>query len=603
MFMRIKLLLACLFLVSIAFAQEVVTSLKSNPVLIEKGYSLSQNRMAGDTLELPFKDDFSVLEIYPDTARWLDNLVFITADMPVEPISIGAAVFDGLDELGQAYNFANPTNSAFADELTSKPINLDYPAGDSVYLSFYYQEKGRGNAPENTDSLVLEFKSVSFSSWTQVWSVGGGNGLRPFKQVMIPIKDTNFLENGFQFRFRNYGSLAGQVDIWSLDYVVLDRERSKSDTIPLDVCYIERPEPYFKTGLRSMPWRHFKNNQQSLRKDTFFFNIKNRSDSLFNVDYRIEIRDMNGYSFIDATATDNAQPLSDFNKKKVLNYSIPQAGGERNDLEIKYYLKAGQAVNDSNDFIKERIVLNDFYAYDDGTAEAAYGLQGANGRLALGFDVPGGVIDSLAGALIHFEQIVENASSRVFSIGLYEGDTSTGPTNLIYEMDSLYKANAVQFFNGFAYFPFDSTLRLDGGRRYYLSMYTPGALPLNIGLDYNTDASPNLFYSFSGGNWNQSLVPAAVMIRPVMGDYKTVLSTQEPKELPTVVIYPNPANSNIHIDSEEEVMVQLFNLQGQEVLRDQGNLIAINHLPKGLYIVQVTSLVGEDLGRQKLIIQ
>ncbi|HEY9116062.1 MAG TPA: T9SS type A sorting domain-containing protein, partial [Bacteroidales bacterium] len=55
-----------------------------------------------------------------------------------------------------------------ADVLTSQPIRLDsvfspvakvLKPADSVYFSFYYQPQGYGNAPEDWDSLVLEFSS------------------------------------------------------------------------------------------------------------------------------------------------------------------------------------------------------------------------------------------------------------------------------------------------------------------------------------------------------------------------------------------------------------------------------------------------------------
>ena len=44
-----------------------------------------------------------------------------------------------------------------ADQLTSKPINLNYPASENIWFSFFYQAGGLGDAPEKNDSLTLQF--------------------------------------------------------------------------------------------------------------------------------------------------------------------------------------------------------------------------------------------------------------------------------------------------------------------------------------------------------------------------------------------------------------------------------------------------------------
>jgi len=151
-------------------SQEFLTGLPENPVIKQQQQNLpaalkSYKIVYTTPINLPFFDDFKQIGIYPDTARWMDNNVFINTDFPVFPPSWGAATFDAIDAKGDIYPDANPLQFR-ADVLTSKPIRLDtifdpvkraITPADSVYFSFYYQPQGRGNDPQSQDSLVLEF--------------------------------------------------------------------------------------------------------------------------------------------------------------------------------------------------------------------------------------------------------------------------------------------------------------------------------------------------------------------------------------------------------------------------------------------------------------
>ena len=70
-----------------------------------------------------------------------------------------------LDANGRVYSYAI-SNAFLAEYLTSVRIRLDsvmepepraLTPADSIYLSFYYQPQGNGNAPEEQDSLGLQF--------------------------------------------------------------------------------------------------------------------------------------------------------------------------------------------------------------------------------------------------------------------------------------------------------------------------------------------------------------------------------------------------------------------------------------------------------------
>ena len=90
---------------------------------------------------------------------------------------------------------------------------------------FFYQSQGLGNDPQVTDSLILEFSAEidSFGNnvWNTIWKKPG-SPVHDFKKFVFVFSDTNYLNNKFQFRFRNLASVTGNFDHWNIDYVKLD---------------------------------------------------------------------------------------------------------------------------------------------------------------------------------------------------------------------------------------------------------------------------------------------------------------------------------------------------------------------------------------------
>ena len=152
-----------------SFSQEILIGLQYNPIIQQNPSNLKSTDenifLKYNSVNLPFSDDFSSDYIYPDTARWIDNEVFINSDFPLFPIDYGAATFDAINAFGIIY----PEGGSYpfiADHLTSRPIRLDsvfspikkaMTLSDSIYFSFNYQPQGRGLAPQTNDSLILEF--------------------------------------------------------------------------------------------------------------------------------------------------------------------------------------------------------------------------------------------------------------------------------------------------------------------------------------------------------------------------------------------------------------------------------------------------------------
>ncbi|HWY39127.1 MAG TPA: hypothetical protein VNY73_11245, partial [Bacteroidia bacterium] len=170
-----------------AWAQgEELRPLGGNSILMyhqQKSTHNDARKAAATATYLPFFDDFSYNGPYADTNRWnMYKSVFVNHTYPIAPPTIGVVTFDGLARNGYPYNIYATTGSFLSDTLLSVPIRLDFtdatqtvplsPA-DSIYLSFYYQAKGRGDVPEPNDVLNLFFfgpnDSLDFNS-TPMWS-------------------------------------------------------------------------------------------------------------------------------------------------------------------------------------------------------------------------------------------------------------------------------------------------------------------------------------------------------------------------------------------------------------------------------------------------
>ena len=236
-------------------------------------------------------DDFSYRSPYPDPSLWADNYAYINNGYAVDPPTIGVATMDALDQNGSVYDFATISPETFdADLLTSHPINLNYPASDSIYLSFFYQPQGNGVEPMPHDSLFLDFYDPVGERWVNVWGVPGDT-LSAFSQVMVPVRDTLFLKKGFRFGFRNRASLPqnndykdkrGNVDHWNIDYVRLDKNRTAADTIIRDVAFY-KPIPSLLKNYESIPWDHFGVAYNTLYRQKITLNYFNNDSATRNV--------------------------------------------------------------------------------------------------------------------------------------------------------------------------------------------------------------------------------------------------------------------------------------------------------------------------------
>ena len=251
--------------------------------------------------------------------RWETGSARRTETFAINAPTIGAATLDGLNRFGEPYNFVEVNTPGWCDTLTSLPIALNgYFPESNVHLMFHYEAGGRGNAPDiGEDFLVLEFKSTDDVSgevfWTEVWS-SDSTATNAFERVYVAVNEFPYLVNDFQFRFRNFGALAGNVDLWHLDYVLLDDQIVPAEFDVVSEVAIVEPVTTFLRDFTRMPWNHFIANPAYYMRDSLLMQQRNFGTQADNINWGFSIDYEGDVSVYETTVQNtNVQPLTPFN--------------------------------------------------------------------------------------------------------------------------------------------------------------------------------------------------------------------------------------------------------------------------------------------------
>ncbi|MFL5763444.1 MAG: T9SS type A sorting domain-containing protein [Bacteroidia bacterium] len=605
---KITFLIAAMFFAFAGFSQGLTENeLTTNAVLVRKYNEMkSVHRLPSiyDTLTVGpagILDDFSKPGPYPDTAIWMDDHAFINRTYPKAPVTIGVATFDGLDYNGYPYDFsAAPSSSALADYLTSKPIKLNYPATDSIYLSFYYQPQGRGNAPEYLDSLVLQFKDSA--SWRNVWAQKGttlATSDSSWKLVMIPVTDSMYLQDGFQFRFYNRATLSGNTDHWNIDYVYLNRFRTKADTVFEDVAMVY-DTPSLITPYTAMPWKQY---DTTFMKTNYASVIRNNNTATKIItDYNYKIFNAMGVQ-VNSTYSGGTSNINPFettgylnyapHTTPALNYKIP-ALTTADRYSIESYLYSSPDKDRNNDTVRHTQDLTNYFAYDDGTAENSFGLSTLSAELAEQFTLR--VADSLQFIDIFFNPFLTNTSVYTFDLKVW-ADAGGMPGLPIYSSSSPQTpAYSGVTYNDFIRYKLDAPLYLGAGK-FYVGFLQNTNQFLNIGVDKNTNTQSKIFYNVSGP-WYNSPFAGSLMLHPVFGSASEFTGIEPVAKAKDLSLYPNPAGEELHVafadGMKQEFSYYVSDILGKKIIPESvstGN-IDISSLNSGIYFITVNDEKG-----------
>ncbi|MAE07765.1 MAG: hypothetical protein CL661_03270 [Bacteroidetes bacterium] len=689
---------------SILFSQEFVTGIQINEAVVLEAKKIAlENRSsncASDRLieakQLPFFDDFSTSNIFPNQSLWDGRSVFVNKDFPYMPVNIGAATFDAIDSTGNIYSTGSIAPFE-ADRLMTQNIRLDsifIPVGrkltpaDSVYLSFFYQPQGVGDAPQLRDSLILEFSrytgnlvyshmdsitvisniylqnpgdtiraldtlwapaslgcnplvftiayinipwgdSVTVAcdsvfvpeiNWDRMW-YSEGLSLEEFKviynrdmiQVMIPVIDTSYFIDEFRFRFRNYASLSNENypaswrsngDQWNIDYVYLNYNRSAGDTTYRALTFSQRA-PSFLKNYEVMPYRQYRSSPSQNTSPSFHMYIANLDKIEHNTKYSYHVKQVEGnfeYDYLGGSC--NLLPFYEAGFQKCEGCGTAHACPPVNSLFsldydrdttsyiIKHYISDS---SDQNSIVDSAIYNQGFYnyyAYDDGTPEVGWGVDGSAGaQVAYQFTLS--MSDTLWGVQMYFNRTLNNANEFLFDL-LVWSDNNGRPGEVIYRLDN----QKVKWENGlYRFYPYMLSEPLTMAGVFYVGWEKHDPDNMNIGMDANNNKQDKIFYK-TELDWFNASVPGALLIRPIVGS-NLVLSTNElfpVNDNSSMKVFPNPTSqyfsiSNQEIDNDPNAKLKIYNVYGLEMLNKTGvdSKVNISGFPAGIYIVRVVS--------------
>jgi hypothetical protein len=559
-----------------------------------------------------------IAEINDTSKLWLNETAYHNYRYAVEPWSLGVVTFDGLDEFGYPYNFGSSTPGT-ADTLFSKPIDMSTTsAGNNVYFSFLYQKEGFGDEPEESDSLFVDFYSPVTQEWKRVWRTNGGS-LGNFEVAHFPISNPDYFVKGFQFRFMNYGSKAGGIDHFHIDYVRI-QPSAPADTLFKDFAF-SYPLSTLLEDYTSVPWKHYRNDPVGKMSSQVQVVVRNNSElTENNQNGSVEI-------FHEGTSegsfTLNASTLSG----GAINYAPRTTYTSFHDFSTGYRYDEN-LLNDTsaffdwvgnasaqfqsypqNDSTFGTQVFENYYSYDDGTAERAYGVTGNQGLLAYQFNAyqP----DSLVAIEIHFVPSVVDVSNNLFLLSVWN-DQGGEPGILLYEDEFFFPRQPEYTYarNKFSTYYFKDTMKVAVDETFYIGMRQIDEERLNIGYDKNHDFSDRIFWSIDGGgNWNNASFPGAMLMRPVVTskmDYQLGIPAYEKKIIDhDFTLYPNPTNTTFEVRTEfkEPADIQVTDLNGRIVLKSvTSSRVDVSNFESGIYLVTLIR-DGRPLKTKKLVVQ
>lgn len=588
-----------------------------------------QARTNAEPLTLPFFDDFSFTPVadheaagIPLATLWESGAgTWVNPGNGANAPSINVATMDGLNSEGLPYS-EQSLNNGFADVLTSNPIDLStdqIPLAErnKVFLSFFYQWGGYGEEPDSKDFLRLEFKNAD-GGWETAATINTLVTMSRdvFYDQVVQITEDRFFHDAFQFRFRNFGRLSGPFDSWNIDYVYLDKGRLGSIDIA-DAALTQELSALFGR-YTAMPLDHFRETQVLAPPSTGVYNLRN---SFAAINFHAEATITNYFEDETVTAetivlnesrgiiseTENTiQPFERITTTldvlpDPLNEAQFNPAAKQIDITIEMNLIPDnnfpeELFTTSNDTINSTYHLDDYYAYDDGSAEYAAILTTKGDRAAYQFEVlrSDGQPDILAGFDIYVPRQALSPNLTIPFFILSDNDGMPGPV--------LYSINKTVTASGRNEFQSVSILPLPVSGKFYIGWQAPIGGTFPVGIDYANNTSDKVFVD-TNGTWVPSLdIPGSLMIRPVFGE--GVISGI-PESTHRLQAYPNPSEGVFYLPEEIDNL-EIISTTGQRIAFElstetDGTRISIPNAQAGLYILKIQK--DHSIITQKIVIR
>ena len=565
-------------------------------------------------LSLPFWDDFSFSVKQPSDTLWEASGVYINDGFSITPPSIGVASFDGLKADGLPYS-GSTSSIGKTDSLTSLPIDLSaLTVNDNVFLSFFYQFAGNGDTPEESDSIRVEFKDAS-GIWVGVWPEGSArNTDGSFSQVIEKLDDPAFFHDAFQFKFVTYGRQSGAFDVWNVDYVYLNKNRSAADLfypdrtistpfISLFGDYTAIPYAHFDKSLIEYPTLQFYNLEGGTVSSPYGYKvggvIRYYSDTVKAIPFDTLFINAVGQPLAPGTIQSlqidpflDGVTFEDADSAFIEALLAIDAGDNTDDYDSSQYLPIDFRVNDTT---RTTFALSSYYAYDDGEAESAAGLLNGSGKsLAYQYDMIGDKTDTLVAVDVYFPYINGDPTGKQIELSIWESldieGESTESTVIVHRQNVSITRGLLP--NDFIRIGLSRTLILQG--TFYIGYKQISGGDLGIGLDKNTDSGDKMLFNIDGLWRRNSIVSGSLMFRPVFGlTPEDLVNGIDHDDHTSIRAFPNPSRDIFTIKGRY-TDIRVLDIRGidqpaQIASSNANTQIDLRHLPDGLYILKLRS--------------
>jgi hypothetical protein len=290
--------------------------------------------------------------------------------------------------------------------------------------------------------------------------------------------------------------------------------------------------------------------------------------------------------------------------KNTLNINLLARDTTKAYLQIKFDVRSGDAAAFAlNDTISSYLDLNNYYAYDDGTAEKAAEIKGGFGRVAVQFinNKP----DAVKAIRINLQPTVRNITGQRLTFQILANEKGKIGRILKTISDTLNVIKYSTSANTFVEYRIDPVSVPDTFYVGFIQFTEDAALA--IGLDINTPQfAPKHYYNVNN-EWvqvpkadapqiNSTFVPikGSLMIRPVMLG-RTIptkpLANEEEIQDRKLVISPNPSTGIFRWNDESLKNVEVYDMAGRSIYQERTDNQEINlqNLRMGVYFLRLSN--------------
>lgn len=600
------------------------------PAALKTKTSAAGRTQSLEPMELPFWDDFSfanpLLPNTPHDTLWEDSTgVWVNNGMAINAPTVYTASFDGLDAQGLPYNATDILSNGYTDELVSRPLRMDLANQTNTYLSFYYQWKGNGDPPEDTDYLAVEFKGAD-DKWVERTRIHPKSYFdrTVFYDTTLFVNGANFFHDKFQFRFRSYGREAGPYDNWNLDYVYLNDFRLPTTPSAYADRALASQAGSLLGSYRAVPLVHFIQNPQF---EPAFIDVQNMTHE--SAVGRVTTAYITNYN--DGVATRYDQKLQDTVKFAIENMqrlhvpvtsttdasTVLQLSPEPDSIDIRMFVLLDSDDDKDNvtntfipgydlrinDTLSTTFRLADYYAYDDGSAEYAASLTNANNRCVVEFPMLTEDYAYLTGFDVYLPDFAIQSNQTMDFLIYGPNANGDGPDEnpLLVFNRTLERQGLDTFFH---VGPISPAIQVKDV--FYVGWLAPSLGKPKIGVDYSNDSGSRIFVN-TNGIWEQNPGGFAfsLMIRPhVQKSDPPVVPVIPEAGADALTIFPNPCRGACYIGGTYDRLA-LMSSTGQPMAfetekEDDRTKVSFPTAAPGLYLLQV--IKGKTTRTEKLIV-